>query len=147
MLDAGYYRVVFEGNIPETNEKVVIKVMKPKSYDKNRDILRHLRESIFLTYMDKWEEQVLNQIGSQFKSNGKDRAFYYVPELGHCLYPSFMSVSPWYQTNLWKFIENNALNQTIQQLTEKAVMIAKGLELMHTLPGFFFVFTLFCLIW
>ena len=54
VLDAGFYRSVYLVNYFD-NKQYVLKIMKPSSLNKSRDILRHIREAILLYYLKKFE--------------------------------------------------------------------------------------------
>ena len=78
----------------------------------------------------------MKQFGPQFVSEGRDRAFYFVPELGHCLYPTYITVTPFYGGNLKQW--HNAgltMNMTLRTATEKALEIVHGLQIMHNIEG------------
>ena len=149
IIDQGHFRWVFKAKIPNSNEYVVIKMMKQKQNQSPRDLMRHLRESIFLYYLRNEELKYIekysnftnnnktNKNNLLFKSNLNElRAFPFVYELGHCIYPSYISVSHFYDMTIEKFIDKQ-LNQktTISKLIKMSLDIAKGIELLHNIPG------------
>ena len=70
---------------------------------------------------------------SQF---GEPKAFPFVHELGHCLHPSFVSVSHFFEMNVEQYIEEGmAMKATLSQLITMSLDIAKGIELMHSIRG------------
>ena len=137
VIDHGYYRVVLK--VRYQDKDYVIKMMKPKSIneEKSRDILRNIRESIFLYYIKNEEMEYIKKYGHTFISNNNEkRAFNYVRELGHCVYPVYMSVSPFYNMTLGRFIEKgHSLDQSLLKLMKMALDIAKSVEIMHNIRG------------
>eukprot|EP01084_Bolivina_argentea_P280632 479952_1 len=138
IIDSGHFRWVFKVKIPNTNDYIVIKMMKQTSKEKPRDLLRHLRESIFLYYLRKQEIEYMEKYPNKiFISNlNEKRAFPYVHELGHCLYPHYISISHYYNMTIEKFIEKRyTLKTNISQLIKMSLGIAQGIELLHNIYG------------
>ena len=93
MIDHGYFRFVFKSEAaakwlyadpadPEEMVPIVLKVMKTQFVEWSTDWMRHIREALFLQQLSRWETDFMAQFGPQFVSEGRDRAFYFVPELG-----------------------------------------------------------------
>lgn len=137
LLDNGYFREVFKVRVPNTDKFVVLKMMRPKRYDDHaRDLQRNVRESILLYYLQKEEDEYIDKYGAQFVSQGVQRAFPYVRELGHCMYPTYISVTPYYNMTLEKYIKRGyPAHQTIKSLLKMAVDIARGTEVIHNIRG------------
>jgi len=147
MIDHGYFRFVFKAEAPakylyanasdpEQVLPVVVKVMKTQFVDWSQDWMRHIREAIFLQQLGLWEQDFMRQFGPQFVSEGRERAFYFVPELGHCLYPTYITVTPFYGGNLKRYHRNGqTMNWTLQTATEKALEMVHGLQIMHNIEG------------
>ena len=146
----GYFRFVFKASVParlilgedkageDDTLPVVLKIMKPRFYGWIGDWLRHIRESIMLHYMAEWEQEFMDEFGPTFESWGQPRAFHYVPEWGHCIYPTYISVTPFYEMPLDKFImQGNTRNMTLKEVTEFSLQILQGLQALHNIPGLF----------
>eukprot|EP01083_Nonionella_stella_P131251 398620_1 len=136
-IDSGYFRHVFKVQIPDTNEYVTLKIQRAdKMDDWARDLQRNVRESIFLYYLQQEEMEYIERNGALFVSNGEPRAFPYVRELGHCVYPTYMSVSPYYNLTLEYYIKSGlAAAQPISKLLRMALDMAKATEAMHNIRG------------
>ena len=92
LIDSGYFKDVFKVKVAEPDRYVVVKLMRPQKYDDfARDVQRNVRESILLHYLQREETEFIEQYGADFVSQGQQRAFPYVRELGHCLYPTYIS--------------------------------------------------------
>lgn len=157
LIDEGYLRYVFKLKLPkimildsnndQNNDNdndmedemidVVVKMMKPKFFDKINDWLAHVRESIMLQYLSEWEFDFIKNFGSLFSlSNGELRAFHFVPEWGHCIFPTFVSVSPYYESNLENFILNgHTQNITLETAADLCLQILSGLQVLHNVQG------------
>ena len=136
IIDQGHFRWVFKAKVPNGDEFVVIKMMKQNLKEPARDLLRSMRESIFLHYLRKEELEYLQLYGDDddenlFRSNlNETRAFPFVYELGHCIYPHYISVSHLYEATVEKFITNGHNEKaTISELVKMSVDIAKGILL------------------
>ena len=148
IIDSGYYRVIMKTIYPKTGEEIVIKMMKSKSIKKERDLIRHIRESILLGHLydleqewvsneenyDKLFTQKLSQTNGEIIS--KKRGFNYVEEYGHCVTPLWISISPLYKIALDKWILNGfAKLSKLSKLIFMSLQIAYSVELIHTIPG------------
>eukprot|EP01083_Nonionella_stella_P303612 1051666_1 len=121
---------------PEQMIPIVLKVMKTEFVDWTTDWMRHIREAIFLQQLQRWEDEFISMFGAQFESLGQDRAFYFVPELGHCLYPTYITVTPYYDETLRQFTRNGgSKDMTLRDVTVKALQILSGLQVMHNIEG------------
>ena len=106
IIDNGYFRDVFKVQDPYTKTWLVLKMMRPLKFDDHaRDLQRNVRESIMLYYLRKEELEYMKKYGPIFTSFNQDRAFPYVRELGHCIYPSYMTITPYYNNTLEKFVK------------------------------------------
>lgn len=136
----------------KTGEEIVIKMMKPKSIKKERDLIRHIRESILLTYLYDLEKEwiLINKnnennddnngnLYTQSLNNGKllkKRGFHYVEEYGHCITPLWISISPLYKIPLDKWILNGFAKKTkLKKLIFMSLQITYSVELIHSIPG------------
>ena len=72
-----------------------------------------------------------------FRSSfGEERAFPFVHELGHCLHPSYVSVSHFHALNVAEYISSGmASKAALSTLTAMSLDIADGVELMHSVRG------------
>lgn len=140
-IDSGYYRVILKAKWPETGQDVVIKVMKPSSIKKDRDLLRHIRESILLQRLSSLERDAMSSADTETFTQSlggvdSQRAFNFVEEMGHCVTPLWISVSMLYKMPLDKWILGGyAKKAELRQLIFMALQIAQSVHLLHSLPG------------
>lgn len=77
VIDSGYYRVIMKTVYAKTGEEIVIKMMKSKSIKKERDLIRHIRESILLGLLYDLEQEYISddanndKLFTQTLNNGK----------------------------------------------------------------------------
>lgn len=145
IIDSGYYRIIMKTVYPKTGEEIVLKMMKTKSIKKERDIIRHIRESILLSHLYDLEKEWINKpenrdkLFTQTLGNGKvsrQRGFNYVEEYGHCVTPLWISISPLYKVPLDKWILNGyAKLSKLSKLIYMSLQIAYSVELIHSIPG------------
>lgn len=127
----------------QTGEQIVIKMMKPKSIKKERDLIRHIRESILLALLYDLEQEYKIQFEDSDKlfiesrnNIERKRGFNYVEEYGHCVTPLWISVSPLYKMALDKWILSGyAKESKLSKLIFMSLQIAYSVELIHSIPG------------
>merc|ERR1719319_167263 len=117
-----------KGIHPTTGAEIVVKMMKAKSIKKERDLLRHIRESILLGTLRHLEDAELAD-SQNTDSNARShftqklfgietpRAMNFVSELGHCVAPLWISVSYLFRMPLDKWVLNgHAKQSTLRKL-------------------------------
>jgi len=118
ILDAGFWRDVYEKELPDYGY-VVIKVLK-KKHEETRNLIRSYRETIVM-------EALANNP-------------WVVHELGHCLPPkddvfSYASVAIKQYSNLRDFLTSSKYRKlTLEILLNISWQLAKGVQAIHNLP-------------
>jgi len=150
IIDSGYYRVILKGEWK--GQPVAVKMMKTTSIKKERDLLRHIRESILLGRLYDAEHEVLSQSEdgidieshstSSFEQslNGVSRrraiGHQFVEELGHCVTPLWISVSFLYKMALDKWILSGFAEEAkLEKLIFMSLQIASSVDLLHSIKG------------
>ena len=131
---------------------MMVKMMKTTSIKKERDLLRHIRESILLGRLYDAEQRVLRDDAVDvdidrhplrkrtFKQSvggvSRERAFQFVEELGHCVTPLWISVSFLYKMALDKWILSGYAEQSeLEKLIFMSLQIADSVHLLHSVDG------------
>ena len=146
VVDSGYFRTMFkvlnnirkiQSNINK-NEKqyLVFKMFKDDNDETSHDLLKRLCESTVVYHSEKSERDFMRHNGYLLKSLNEERAFPFVRELGHCIYQTFISLNKYYNATSNDFVNSSYIQSLpIYKLLQMSIDVARGLELLHTLPG------------